>query len=58
MRSAYRILVRKPEGKRSLGKLKHKVKVTIKMDLKETGYKNVDWILTYLLRGAGYCLKS
>jgi hypothetical protein len=36
-RSAYRILVGKPEGKRSLEKPRHKWEVNIKMDLLEIG---------------------
>jgi hypothetical protein len=38
-RNAYRILVGKPEGKRSLGWVDK-----IKMDLREIGWDGVDWI--------------
>jgi len=37
MRNTYRILVRKPEGKRPLWKPMHGWKENIKMDLKELG---------------------
>jgi hypothetical protein len=36
-RNAYRLLVRKPEGKRLLGRPKHRWVDNIKMDLKEIG---------------------
>jgi hypothetical protein len=42
--SAYRILVRKPEGKRSLGRPRRRWVVNIKMDLEEIGWDGVDWI--------------
>jgi hypothetical protein len=44
MRSAYRILVGKPEGKRPLGRYGHRWKDNIRMNLKETGWEGVDWI--------------
>jgi hypothetical protein len=44
MRSEYRILVGKPEGKRPLGRPKCRLKDNIKMDLWETGLEGVDWI--------------
>jgi hypothetical protein len=40
-RNAYRILVGKPEGKRPLGRPKHRWVDNIKMDLREDG---MDWI--------------
>jgi hypothetical protein len=43
-RNAYRILVGKPEGKRSLRRPKHKREVNIKMGLREIGWGGVDWI--------------
>jgi hypothetical protein len=42
MSNAYKILVRKPEGKIPLGRLRHRWEDFIKMDLSETGYKCVD----------------
>ncbi|KAJ4439199.1 hypothetical protein ANN_07316 [Periplaneta americana] len=43
-RNAYRVLVGRPEGKRSLGRPKRTWEDNIKMDLKETGYDARDWI--------------
>jgi hypothetical protein len=43
MRNAYKILVGKPERKRSLRRRKHKRKVHIKMHLRETGCEGVGW---------------
>jgi hypothetical protein len=43
MRNAYSILVGKPEGKRRLGR--HRCRwEDIRMDLRETGWEDVDWI--------------
>jgi hypothetical protein len=36
-RNAYRILVRKPEGKRPLGRPRHRLANNIKMNLREIG---------------------
>jgi hypothetical protein len=43
-RNAYRILVGKPEGKRPLGRTRHRWVDNIKMDLKEVGGDGRDWI--------------
>jgi hypothetical protein len=43
-RNAYRLLVGKPEGKRPLGKPRHRWVDTISMDLGEVGWGDVDWI--------------
>ena len=43
-RNAYRVLVRKPEGKRSLGRLRHRWEENIKMDLREMSCDVGDWI--------------
>jgi hypothetical protein len=43
-RNAYRILVGKPEGKRPLGRSKHRWKDNIKMELREIGWGSTDWI--------------
>jgi hypothetical protein len=43
-RNAYRILVGKPEGKRSLGRLRHRWVDNIKMDLREIEWSGMDWI--------------
>ncbi|KAJ4430493.1 hypothetical protein ANN_22709 [Periplaneta americana] len=43
-RNAYRVLVGRPEGKRPLGRLKLRWEDNIKMDLREVGYDDRDWI--------------
>jgi hypothetical protein len=43
-RNAYRILVSKPEGKRPLGRPRHRWVDNVKMDLREIGWDGVDWI--------------
>jgi hypothetical protein len=43
-RTAYRILVGKPEGKRPLGRPRRRWVDNIKMDLREIGWDGVDWI--------------
>jgi hypothetical protein len=43
-RNAYRILVGKPEGKRSLGKPRHRWVDDIKMDLRDRKWGGMDWI--------------
>ena len=40
----YRVLVRKPEGKRPLGRSKCKWEDNIKMELQEVGCDGKDWI--------------
>jgi hypothetical protein len=42
-RNAYRLLVGKPEGKRPLGRPRHRF-VDIRKDFGEVGYDDVDWI--------------
>jgi len=37
-------LVRKPEGKRPLGRPRRRWEDNIKMDLREIGWEDVDWI--------------
>ena len=39
-----RVLVGKPEGKRPLGRPRHRWEVTIKMDLQEVGCGGLYWI--------------
>jgi hypothetical protein len=41
---AYRILVGKPEGKRPLGRSRHRWMDNIKMDLRDIGWSSMDWI--------------
>jgi hypothetical protein len=43
-RNVYRILMVKPEGKRPLGRTKHRREDNIKMDLVEMGCGGMDWI--------------
>jgi hypothetical protein len=43
-RNAYRLLVGKPEGKRPLGRPRHRWVDNIRMDLGEVGLGDVNWI--------------
>ncbi|KAJ4436791.1 hypothetical protein ANN_16923 [Periplaneta americana] len=43
-RNAYRVLVRRLEGKRPLGRTRRRWEDNIKMDLREVGYDDRDWI--------------
>jgi hypothetical protein len=43
-RNAYRILVGKPEGKRPLGRPRHRWVDNIKMVLRGIGWDGMDWI--------------
>jgi len=43
-RGVYRVLVGKPEGKRPLGRPRHKWEDNIKVDLEEVGCGGMDWI--------------
>jgi hypothetical protein len=43
-RNMYRLLAGKPEGKRPLGRPKHRWVDNIKMDVLEIGWGSVDWI--------------
>ena len=42
--SVYRILVGKPEGKRQLGRPRHRWEDNIKMNLQEVGCGGMDWM--------------
>jgi len=42
-RGVYRVLVGKPEGKRPLGRPRHKWEDNIKMDLQEVRCGGMDW---------------
>jgi hypothetical protein len=44
VRNTYSILVGKPEGRRPLGRSRHRWEDNIKMDLREIGFGDVDWI--------------
>jgi hypothetical protein len=43
-KNKYRLLVGKREGKRALGRARHRWVDNIRMDLLELGWGNVDWI--------------
>jgi hypothetical protein len=43
-RGIYRVLVGKPEGKRQVGRPRHRWENNIKVDLQEVGCGGVDWI--------------
>ena len=43
-RGIYRVLVGKPEGKRPLGRSRHRWEDNIKMELQEVGCGGMDWI--------------
>jgi len=43
-KSLYRVLVRKPEGKKSLGGPRHRWEDNIKMGLQEVGCGGMDWM--------------
>jgi hypothetical protein len=42
-RGAYRALVGKPEGRRKPGRPTHRWEVNNKMDLREVGWRDIDW---------------
>jgi len=44
MRSAYNILIGKPEGKRPFGRITRRQEDNIGMDLREIGWKGVEWM--------------
>jgi hypothetical protein len=44
MRNTYKMLVKKPEGMRPLGRPKLRWEDNIRMDLRETGWEVVYWI--------------
>jgi hypothetical protein len=43
-RVEYRVLVGKPEGRRPLGRPRHRLENNIKMDRQEVGWRGTDWI--------------
>jgi hypothetical protein len=43
-RNVYRVLMGKLEGKRPLGRPRHRWEDGIRMDLREIGWGSVDWI--------------
>ena len=59
-RDAYKVLMRKPEGKRQLRRRRHRWEDNIKMDLQEVGCGGMDWIdLAHIgIGGGGYCKRD
>jgi hypothetical protein len=51
-RGLYRVLMKKPEGKRPLERPRYRWEDNIKMDLKEVGCGVMDWIELALARGS------
>jgi len=43
-RGVYRVLMGRPEGKRPLGRPRHRWEDNIKMDLQDLGCGDIDWI--------------
>jgi hypothetical protein len=43
-RNVYKVLVGKPEGKRPLGRPRHRWEAGIRMDLREIAWGSVEWI--------------
>jgi len=43
-RGAYRVLVGRLEGRKPLGRPRHRWEDNIKMDIQDMGCQNVDWI--------------
>jgi hypothetical protein len=43
-KGVYRVLVGRPEGKRPLGRPRHRWEDNIKMDLREIGINGANWI--------------
>jgi len=43
-RGVNRVLVRKPKGKKPLGRSRHRWEGNIKIDLQEVGCEDLDWI--------------
>jgi hypothetical protein len=43
-RNVYRVLMGKPEGKRPLGRPRYRWEDGIRMDLREIGWRSVEWI--------------
>jgi hypothetical protein len=52
-REVYKVLVRKSEGKRPLGRPRHRWEDGIRMDLREFGWGSVHWIQLALYRAGG-----
>jgi hypothetical protein len=44
VKNVHKVLVRKPEGKIPVGRIRHRWVYNIKMDLKEIGWGGMGWI--------------
>ena len=55
-RGVYKVLVRKPEGKRPLGKASFRWEYSIKKDHQEEGCRGMDWIDVAQDRGMWWVL--
>jgi hypothetical protein len=54
--NTYKILVGNPEGKGPVGRTRLRWEDNIRMDLRETGWKDVDW--THLVQDRGPVVES
>jgi hypothetical protein len=54
-RKVYKVLIGKSEGKRPLGRPRHRWEDGIRMDLREIGWGSVDWIQLAQDRDRGSC---
>jgi hypothetical protein len=43
-RNVYKVLMRKPEGRRPLVRPRHRWEDRIRMDLREIGWRSIEWI--------------
>jgi hypothetical protein len=57
-RGIYRVVVGKPEGKRPIGRPRHRWEDNIKMDLQEGGCGGMDWIELAEDRGMWWALAN
>jgi len=44
IKGVYSVLLKKPDGKKPLGRPRHRWEDNIKMDLQEVGCEGMDWI--------------
>jgi hypothetical protein len=58
IRNAYNNFVGTSKGKRPLGRRRHILEDNIRMDLRETGWEVVDWILPAYNRDQGWALAN
>jgi hypothetical protein len=56
IRNLYKISVGKPEEKRPARRLKHRWEEKIKIDHRERGFKDVDWIHLLQIQTGGWLL--